>query len=142
MLDDRKGQAPWVDRTRLLHIIALAGDEVDAVRHRATRSGQRIDLTAREFALLVLLVRRTGEVLSRTEIASLVWNIHFGVEIVGIDETSLRRGQDYITVVHDLNAKRLLFATAGCDHHTVLEFAADLKAAGATRPKCSAGAWT
>ena len=53
-----------------------------------------------------------------------------GVEIVGIDETSLRRGQDYITVVHDLNAKRLLFATAGRDHHTVLEFAADLKAHG------------
>ena len=33
------------------------------------------------------------------------------VQIVGVDETSLRRGQDYITVVHDLDAKRLLFAT-------------------------------
>ena len=53
-----------------------------------------------------------------------------GVEIVGIDETSLRRGQDYITVVHDLDAKRLLFATAGRDHQTVVDFAADLKAHG------------
>jgi transposase len=53
-----------------------------------------------------------------------------GVQIVGIDETSLRRGQDYITVVHDLDAKRLLFATAGRDHQTVVEFAADLKAHG------------
>ncbi|MCK7497192.1 MAG: transposase [Comamonadaceae bacterium] len=42
-----------------------------------------------------------------------------GVQIVGIDETSLRRGQHYITVVHDLDAKRLLFATEGRDHQTV-----------------------
>jgi transposase len=52
------------------------------------------------------------------------------VQIVGIDETSLRRGQHYITVVHDLDAKRLLFATEGRDHQTVLDFAADLKAHG------------
>jgi len=52
------------------------------------------------------------------------------VELVGIDETSLRRGQHYITVVHDLDAKRLLFATQGRDHQTVVEFAADLKAHG------------
>ena len=36
-----------------------------------------------------------------------------GVRTVGIDETSLRRGQHYITVVHDLDRKRLLFATEG-----------------------------
>jgi len=40
----------------------------------------------------------------------------------------LRRGQHHITVVHDLDAKRLLFATVGRDHQTVLDFAADLKA--------------
>jgi transposase len=53
-----------------------------------------------------------------------------GVQIVGIDETSLRRGQHYITVVHDLDAKRLLFAAEGRDHQTVLDFATDLKAHG------------
>ena len=53
-----------------------------------------------------------------------------GVEIVGIDETSLRRGQNYITVVHDLNLKRLLFACEGKDHQTVVDFAADLSAHG------------
>ena len=52
------------------------------------------------------------------------------VEIVGIDETSLRRGQNYITVVHDLAAKRLLFATEGRDHHPVVDFVANLKAHG------------
>jgi transposase len=53
-----------------------------------------------------------------------------GVGTVGIDETSLRRGQHYITVVHDLDAKRLLFATQGRDHQTVVDFAADLKLHG------------
>ena len=52
------------------------------------------------------------------------------VQIVGVDETSLRRGQNYITVVHDLDAKRLLFATEGRTHQTVVDFAADLKAHG------------
>jgi transposase len=53
-----------------------------------------------------------------------------GVQIVGIDETSVRRGQNYITVVHDLDAKRLLFATEGREHQTVIDFVADLKAHG------------
>ena len=53
-----------------------------------------------------------------------------GVRIVSIDETSLRKGQDYITVVYDLQAKRLLFACPGRDHQTVVDFAADLKTHG------------
>ena len=59
--------------------------ELDPVRHRATRSGQRIELSAKEFALLALLVQRAGEVLSRTEIASLVWDIHFDSETNVVD---------------------------------------------------------
>ena len=53
-----------------------------------------------------------------------------GVHTVGIGETSRRRGQHQFTVVHDLDAKRLLFATEGRDHQTVVDFAADLKAHG------------
>jgi transposase len=49
------------------------------------------------------------------------------VRIVGIDETSLRRGHDYVTVVHDLDAKRLLFCTQGRDHTTIQAFAKDLQ---------------
>jgi len=52
------------------------------------------------------------------------------VKLIGIDDTSLHKGQSYITVVHDLNAKRLLFACEGRDHQTVIDFAADLKAHG------------
>ena len=49
---------------------------------------------------------------------------------MGIDETSLKRDQHYITVVHDLDAKGLRFATEGRDHQTVLDYAADRKAHG------------
>lgn len=57
------------------------------------------------------------------------------VRIIGLDEISLKKGQDYITVVHDLEpgAKRLLFATPGRDHQTVEEFAQDLQAHGGER---------
>lgn len=53
-----------------------------------------------------------------------------GVRHVGIDETSVKRGHEYITVAHDLQAKRLLFACPGRDHATIEAFAADLRAHG------------
>ena len=49
-----------------------------------------------------------------------------GVRHIGLDETSVKRGHEYITVVHDLEAKRLLFACPGRDHETVAKFAKDL----------------
>jgi transposase len=55
------------------------------------------------------------------------------VRLVGLDETSLKRGHDYITVAHDLDAKRLLFATPGNDHETAEQFAVDLAAHGGDR---------
>ncbi len=68
----------------------VADLEVDPVRHRATRGDQRIDLSAKEFALLTLLVQKSGEVLSRTQIASLVWDIHFDSETNVVD-VAIRR---------------------------------------------------
>ncbi len=58
-------------------VLRLGDLELDPVKHRAIRAGQRIDLSAKEFALLALLVRKTGQVLSRTQIASQVWDINF-----------------------------------------------------------------
>ena len=55
------------------------------------------------------------------------------VTFIGIDETSLRKGHQYVTVVHDLDEKRLLFATPGKDHQTVETFALDLEAHGGKR---------
>ncbi|APW35977.1 DNA-binding response regulator [Rhodoferax koreense] len=63
---------------------------IDPIRHRATRAGQRIDLSAKEFALLSLLAQKTGEVLSRTQIASLVWDIHFDSD-TNVVEVAMRR---------------------------------------------------
>jgi two-component system copper resistance phosphate regulon response regulator CusR len=55
--------------------IRVADLELDLAGHRATRAGQWLDLTAREFTLLSLLVRRAGEVLTRTLIAESVWSM-------------------------------------------------------------------
>ena len=52
------------------------------------------------------------------------------VRHIGIDETSVRKGYEYITVVHDVEQKRLLFATEGRDHATVQAFTQDLATHG------------
>ena len=57
--------------------LAVADLKIDLIGRRATRAGQRIDLTAKEFALLVALARREGEILSKTAIAELVWDMNF-----------------------------------------------------------------
>lgn len=71
-------------------VLRTADLEIDPIRHRATRAGHRIDLTAKEFALLTLLAQRTGDVLSRTQIASLVWDINFDSE-TNVVEVAIRR---------------------------------------------------
>lgn len=48
------------------------------------------------------------------------------VRHIGIDETSLRKGHEYVTGVHDLEQKRLLFMTEGRDHQTLEAFTKDL----------------
>jgi two-component system copper resistance phosphate regulon response regulator CusR len=48
--------------------------KVDLATHRAERAGHRLDLTAKEHALLVLFLRHPGEVLSRTRIYEQVWD--------------------------------------------------------------------
>ena len=71
-------------------VLKIADLEVDPIRHRAIRSGKRFDLTAKEFALLTLLLQRSGEVLSRTQIASLVWDINFDSD-TNVVEVAIRR---------------------------------------------------
>jgi two-component system copper resistance phosphate regulon response regulator CusR len=56
--------------------IRVADLELDLAGHRASRGGQSLDLTAREFTLLSLLGRRAGEVLTRTLIAESVWGMN------------------------------------------------------------------
>ena len=68
----------------------VADLEVDLVRRKAQRSGQRLDLTAKEFALLALLLRRRGEVLSRTVLAEQVWDMNFDSD-TNVVEVAVRR---------------------------------------------------
>ncbi len=65
--------------------LAIADLEVDVLKRRVTRGGIRIDLTAREFALLHLLAKRHGEVLSRSFIASQVWDMNFDSDTNVVD---------------------------------------------------------
>jgi two-component system, OmpR family, copper resistance phosphate regulon response regulator CusR len=76
--------------------IHMADLEIDLLRQRATRAGQRLDLTTKEFLLLSLLARRAGEVLSRTLIAEAVWDMNFDSDtnVVDVNVRRLRRKMD------------------------------------------------
>src|SRR5205823_8592516 len=58
-------------------VLALADLRLDLVTRQVTRAGRRIDLTAKEFALLEFFLRQPGRVLSRTLIAQHVWGVDF-----------------------------------------------------------------
>jgi two-component system copper resistance phosphate regulon response regulator CusR len=79
----QSGQTP--DRA-----LRVADLELDLARMRASRGGQRLDLTAKEFQLLSLLAARQGEVLSRTAIASEVWDVNFDSDTNVVD-VAIRR---------------------------------------------------
>jgi two-component system, OmpR family, copper resistance phosphate regulon response regulator CusR len=70
--------------------LTLADLEVDLAKRRAIRSGQRLELTPKEFNLLALLLRRRGDVLSRTVLAEQVWDINFDTD-TNVVEVAVRR---------------------------------------------------
>ncbi len=63
--------------TRQPETLRIRDLEIDFLQHRAARGGRRLDLTPKEFSLLSFLARRKGEVLTRTVIASQVWDMNF-----------------------------------------------------------------
>lgn len=70
--------------------LKVADLELDLLRRRVTRAGKRIDLTAKEFGLMELLMRRQGEVLPRSLIASQVWDMNFDSD-TNVIEVAMRR---------------------------------------------------
>jgi two-component system copper resistance phosphate regulon response regulator CusR len=70
--------------------LQLADLDMDLLRRRVTRAGARVDLTAKEFGLLELLMRRHGEVLPRSLIASQVWDMNFDSDS-NVIEVAMRR---------------------------------------------------
>ncbi|NGY06005.1 heavy metal response regulator transcription factor [Solimonas terrae] len=57
--------------------IGVGDLQIDLLSRRALRDGKRLDLTAKEFALLATLARRQGEIISKTVIAEQVWDVNF-----------------------------------------------------------------
>lgn len=77
-------------KTNEPQLLQAADLELDLLRRRVTRAGKRIDLTAKEFALLELLLRRQGEVLPRSLIASQIWDMNFDSD-TNVIEVAIRR---------------------------------------------------
>ena len=77
-------------KTNEPQLLQAADLELDLLRRRVIRAGKRIDLTAKEFALLELLLRRQGEVLPRSLIASQVWDMNFDSD-TNVIEVAMRR---------------------------------------------------
>ena len=82
----RRGRGGGLDS----NVLRVADLELDLLRRRVMRSGKRIDLTAKEFGLLELLMRRQGEVLPRSLIASQVWDMNFDSD-TNVIEVAMRR---------------------------------------------------
>jgi DNA-binding response OmpR family regulator len=74
--------------------VLVVGDlEVDPAAHTVIRAGRPVELTSREFALLEFLMRREGDVVSRTELLEHVWDQNFlgSTNIVDVYVSYLRR---------------------------------------------------
>jgi two-component system copper resistance phosphate regulon response regulator CusR len=95
--------------THLPETLVIADLEVDLLRYKAARGGQRLDLTPKEFALLSLLARRQGEVQSRALIAEQVWDMSLDSDTNVVD-VHVRRLR---SKVDDPFAKKLIHTVRG-----------------------------
>lgn len=91
------------------NLLRIADLEVDLIRRKAQRDIQRLNLTAKEFSLLSLLLRRQGEILSRTTIAEQVWDMNFDSE-TNVVEVAVRRLR---AKIDDPFSKKLLHTVRG-----------------------------
>jgi len=83
-------------KERKSEVFQVADLTIDLVQHRAVRSGKILDLTPKEFLLLSLFTRHTGEVLSRSLIMDQIWNINFNndTNVLDVAVRRLRRKVD------------------------------------------------
>ena len=84
-----------------VEVFRVADLELDPRRHRAYRGDRRIDLTTKEFTLLHVLMRQAGEVLTRTQIISQVWDMNFDCD-TNVVEVSISRLRAKIDDASDL----------------------------------------
>ncbi|HEX8007537.1 MAG TPA: response regulator transcription factor [Trebonia sp.] len=85
-------------------LIQTGGICVDLLERKVTIDGRPVSLSAREFALLKAFVAHPGQVLSRQELLSMAWDMHFdpGSNLVDVYVRYLRRklGESVIETVH------------------------------------------
>jgi two-component system copper resistance phosphate regulon response regulator CusR len=86
----RRGAASSAAPVASATLMSLADLELDLVSRKAVRAGQRLHLTAKEFALLTLLLRRQGQILSRSTLAEQVWDMNFDSD-TNVVEVAVRR---------------------------------------------------
>jgi len=79
-----------------LGVLRVADLEINVMARRVTRAGRAIDLTAKEFQLLDFLVRRAGQVVTRTMLLESVWNLHFDPQtnLIDVHISRLRQAID------------------------------------------------
>lgn len=70
--------------------ITVGDLHMDLIARRATRAGRRLNLTAKEFALLAALARRRSQIVSKTAITELVWDINFDTN-TNVVEVAIKR---------------------------------------------------
>ena len=98
--------------SRAPDVLRIADLVIDVVQHKVMRAGHRVDLAPKEFLLLSLLVRRAGEVLSRTLIAEQVWDMNFDSDTNVID-VQVRRLR---VKVDDPFDRKLIHTVRGCGY--------------------------
>lgn len=92
----RRGGTPKIE-----NILKIADLEIDILKHKVKRAGKNIPLSNKEFSLLELMVRREGEVLPRSLIASQVWDMNFDSDTNVID-VAIRRLRGKVDDVFDV----------------------------------------
>ncbi|HEY7929129.1 MAG TPA: response regulator transcription factor [Steroidobacteraceae bacterium] len=77
-------------------VLRVADLELNALARRVTRAGRDITLTAKEFQLLEFLMRRAGQVVTRTMLLEAVWNLHFDPQtnLIDVHMSRLRAAVD------------------------------------------------
>jgi len=83
-------RAPMAKRLQLLDL------EMETDSHKVWRAGRRIELTAREYALLEYLMLNQGKVINRVDLLENVWDVHFNTNtnVVDVYVNYLRRKID------------------------------------------------
>jgi two-component system copper resistance phosphate regulon response regulator CusR len=74
-------------------VLQIADLSLDVLKHKVVRDNTPINLTAKEFSLLLFLAQRPGQVISRTLIAEQVWDINFDCDTNAID-VAIKRLRD------------------------------------------------